>query len=339
MENQYTIGALAFIVLLIFPGVIFKRFYFQGHFTNSFGIGPFADRLVTSIFWGICMSVITFIIYLKITRLTYDDVFVVTKADYRNISRNELPDVKYDQFKDMLGYLGCLLTVSMFMGTLCYWIVRLLKLDYYWEVFRFGNRLSYLVKGDTLSRKIYKNLKSKKIDVTSVDIMMDVGEDKNKLISGFLTEVVLSERTGEIECIYLTAARKLIKEPDNYENIPGDCFIVPYDRIVDINLTYIFKVINKEESGRHTAEITAMIAILLGVLSFIYPWFLEGKVLQKIALLLASALASIFTLGLLSDLLSKKKTTSVPVYVALVILDLIFLGVIVYILNRIFNFL
>jgi len=87
MEAQYTVNSIVFIVSLIVPGVIFKRFYFQGQFTKQFGDGLFADRLITSIFWGIFVQIITFLLYSCIFGFTYTSLKQVIDKAYSEISK------------------------------------------------------------------------------------------------------------------------------------------------------------------------------------------------------------------------------------------------------------
>lgn len=66
METNVTLVSIAIIVFLYFPGNIFKRFYFKGPFSQQFNIGIFAERFITSIFWGGIMQIMSLIKFPKI---------------------------------------------------------------------------------------------------------------------------------------------------------------------------------------------------------------------------------------------------------------------------------
>ena len=87
MELQYnTISTIVFIVLLIFPGFVFRRFYFQGQFTKQFQAGEFADRIITSIFWGVFVQIISFITYCWVFNFKYESIKSIIDAAYKKVS-------------------------------------------------------------------------------------------------------------------------------------------------------------------------------------------------------------------------------------------------------------
>ena len=103
MESQFTISGLLFIICLIVPGVIFKRFYFQGQFSKQFGAGLFADRLITSIFWGIIVQITTYLVFSKSLDFSYEDIQPKVEITYKNIFQNTLPNLSY---KDISCYIN-----------------------------------------------------------------------------------------------------------------------------------------------------------------------------------------------------------------------------------------
>lgn len=248
MEAQYTVNSIVFIVSLIVPGVIFKRFYFQGQFTKQFGAGLFADRLITSIFWGIFVQIITFLFYSRIFGFTYTSIKQVIDKAYIEISKNLLPDFTYVQLSHILGYLVFLLFMSGALGTFLHSLIRVFKIDVFFKVLRFSNEWNYYFKGEILSTSEFKGGKKGKVLSTNIDLLIEDGTEKNKMVSGYLTQYTLSSKTGELETIYLTNAKRYSKSENKFKEIPGDCFIVPFNKVIDMNLIYnTIKVASNEK--------------------------------------------------------------------------------------------
>jgi len=275
MEAQYTVNSIVFIVSLVVPGVIFKRFYFQGQFTKQFGAGLFADRLITSIFWGIFVQIITFLLYSRIFGFTYTSLKQVIDKTYSEISKNLLPNFTYVQLGHILGYLIFLLFMSGALGTFLHLLIRLFKIDVFFKVLRFSNEWNYYFNGEILSTREFRGGKKGKVLSTSVDLLIDDGTEKNKMVSGFLTQYTLSPKTGELETIYLTNAKRYSKSESKFKEIPGDCFIVPFNKVIDMNLNYdTIEVVNNKKK-QIIYNLISNIGLLGIVFLFIYPWFLK----------------------------------------------------------------
>lgn len=185
MESQFTISGIIIIVWLIFPGVVFKRFYFQGPFSKQFSSGLFADRLITSIFWGIIVQIITFLIYSKSFGFTFAGIRKKVDIIYVNITENKIPDITYQNLKYILGYLAFLVIIAVIWGTISHHIIRIFKIDVKLGVFRFSNHWHYYFRGEILSTRDFKSVRKGKWLSTIVDILIDDGTEKNKMVSGF----------------------------------------------------------------------------------------------------------------------------------------------------------
>jgi hypothetical protein len=244
-SSQVTISSIVFIVSLIVPGIIFKKFYYQGQFTKQFGAGPFADRLISSIFWGIFVQILTFLIFTRYLGIKYDDIKKKIDTVYASIVDNKIPNITYSQLLYILSYLAFLVFVAAVIGSFLHLFIRYFKLDIRFNVLRFSNKWNYLIRGDILLTREFKGRKKGAIDSTMVDIIIDDATEKNKMISGFLTDYTISEKTGELESIHLTAAKRYSQTDKAFKEILGDCLIVPCHRMVNMNLRYIIKVVDK----------------------------------------------------------------------------------------------
>ena len=73
MLPELALSSIFLIVVVLFPGLIFRRFYYSGKFTKQFLKGEWSERIVTSIFWGIFSQLITllFISYIPWVRTNF----------------------------------------------------------------------------------------------------------------------------------------------------------------------------------------------------------------------------------------------------------------------------
>ena len=73
MLPELALSSIFLIVIVLFPGLIFRRFYYSGKFTKQFLKGEWSERIVTSIFWGIFSQLITllFISYIPWVRTNF----------------------------------------------------------------------------------------------------------------------------------------------------------------------------------------------------------------------------------------------------------------------------
>lgn len=285
MDSEVTITSIIFIVLLIVPGVFFKRFYFQGPFSKQFASGLFADRLITSIFWGILIQILSFWIFSKSFNLTFDNVKKPISEVYFKLSKNTIPDFSTQNLKLTLIYLLLSIIFSCVLGGLFNVIIRKLKIDIKFPTFRFANHWHYYFKGEILTFSDFKAINKKgKVLSTIVDVVIDVDEgDKKKMLSGFLTQYIISQKTGELETLYLTNPSRFSNSQNKFVEIPGDCLIIPYHRVIDMNLRYVIKE-DKNKLKEQIINSFISISIFIGLLIvLIAPWFIkEVGVLRKI---------------------------------------------------------
>ncbi|HEY4323114.1 MAG TPA: hypothetical protein VGN20_03990 [Mucilaginibacter sp.] len=321
MGKEYTISSIIIVVWLIFPGVVFKRFYFQGQFTKQFGVGLFADRLITSIFWGIPVQIATFLIYSRVLNFTFTGIEKNIQEFYEQLSENKFPLISYSTLEYILGYLVCLIITAATLGGICHRIVRIFKVDLKWPVFRFNNHWHYYFRGEVLNTKEFKALKTGKWHTTIVDVVINDGTEGNKMIKGYLTQYTISHKTGDLESLYLTDTMRYSKSQKQYVRVPGDCFVVLYEHVIDMNLLY-----NQIKPNLNVRQIIRVIFNIVGFLAFIYilifPWYLNIRVLNKIFGSMTAMITWLFFLVVISfaiDPSSNKKMTKQALIGCLVI--------------------
>lgn len=291
MDPQITISSIVFIVWLIFPGVIFKRFYYQGQFTKQFSFGLFADRLITSIFWGCFVQLITFLLYSRSLGFTFTGIKGHLNRVYDQIINNRLPDLQYHHLVYILGYASALIFVASILGTFLHKVVRLLKIDVHFELFRFANQWHYYFKGDILSTRDFSSLPKGKVLSTFVDALVDDGSERNKMVTGFLTQYTISAQTGELETIHLTRASRYSNSQANFKEIPGHVLSIPYSRIIDLNLRYNIVEIDNSRRDATFVVVIQFVGWVGLIASFIYPWYLDANLFKTIVGMLSSTFA------------------------------------------------
>lgn len=296
MEFPVSATSIIFVVLLIVPGVVLKRFYFQGHFTKEFGIGIFADRLITSIFLGILVQIVSFLLLGRIYGFTFETIKKPASTAYESVIAAKFHEVTSQHLWIAFGYLITSLVVAATLGQIAHMLVRTLRLDSRFSLLRFNNQWYYFFRGDIIYSKNFKSLPKGKVIETYVDIILNVEEGrKHKMVSGFLSDYSISSKTGELETIFLTDAKRFSTSKGASVGIPGHCFIIPYSKVSDLNVTYIYREIDESKreelilsSIRHFSSVGLLLIC-------IFPWFLEiGGLVKFIVFFLSFITFSLF---------------------------------------------
>ncbi|PST84276.1 hypothetical protein C7T94_06025 [Pedobacter yulinensis] len=277
MEAGVTIFSIAYVVVLIVPGIIFKRFFFQGAFSGQFNTGLFADRIITSLFWGILVQIIGILSYSRIVNLGYNDLKNNVQTVYSNLQKNNLPDFDSSELLHMFVYAIYCVILAACLGFFLFKTIRLLGLDLKFPAFRFLNQWHYYFRGEILRTREFRPSGKGRVLSTEVDIIVRDGNDSN-LFSGLLTQYTLN-RQNELEALYLTGATRYSQSQKGVKAIPGDILIIPYSTVHNLNIRYNYQVRKERERGRYL-YITVFGLVL--IFCIVYPWFLEISIWRKV---------------------------------------------------------
>ncbi|AFL83514.1 hypothetical protein Belba_0867 [Belliella baltica DSM 15883] len=317
MDYKLTFWTVIYIVFLIIPGVFFKRFYFQGHFNKQFQSGLYADRLITSLFWGAIIQGITIQILIQTSDLNLGSFSDVYNEVYNSISNKSLPNGSSRLFHFASIYLIGSVSIGILFGHLSHKLVRKTKLDLNYAVFRFSNKWYYYFTGEILNTHEFKLKKSKngKVFSTIVDVLVDYGEGNNVLFSSALTQYSLCPK-GDLETLYLTGTgryKKVEGQKPELKMIPGDCFIIPYHRVLNMNIDYVIEKSEEKKIGRikrFVLGLLTFVSILLLLTVFILPWFTEAGLMTKVTSTIVFFIAWLFLMVSYTGLVSQENELS-----------------------------
>jgi hypothetical protein len=151
-----------------------------------------------------------------------------------------------------LGYILILITVAAVLGLSMRVIVRKLQLDLRFSFLKVNNEWYYLFSGEILDFLDTPG-ESKNVEMIQIDALVSTG-DGTMVYSGTLENYFLSKENG-LDRIYLSNVyRRKMKDDldrtkpnvgyleryldERYYSMPGDLFVITYDKIININITY-----------------------------------------------------------------------------------------------------
>jgi hypothetical protein len=156
MDLSLTIITIVYIVILVIPGIFFKRFYFQGPFNRQFQSGQFADRFLTSIFWGIVTQLIFFYAFINTFEVEFESIFELLIQTHQIFADNQFPILEQNIFTNSLYYLIGSVLFAVLFGFLLNRFVRVSQLDLKANVLRFSNKWHYYFSGGNIKTKEFK---------------------------------------------------------------------------------------------------------------------------------------------------------------------------------------
>lgn len=294
-------GIILFAVI-IFPGLVFRRFFYQGEFTKQFSSKPWIISILYSVIPGIAIhSFLILSIHFGYGFKNIDLSPLDRFYHFFKIQKIRLDIIdSYFIFKLILYYV-LIIIISWLFAILCWNFVRSFKLDSKYKVFRFQNYWNYYFKGDLKYFPEFKKLIIGKILLTRADVLVSESEGKTRMYTGDLRQYTI-KKDNSLENIYLTNTSKVLfhketKKPYKKE-IPGDCFIIPYDRVINLNLNYI------ANKGKRKRDFSAWF-IVLWILFTLYviftgnSFFTSEKLLITILIRIFYCFYSFLIVGLL----------------------------------------
>jgi hypothetical protein len=273
-------------MVFLFPGVLFRKFYYSGKFTNQFNQGNLLERFLWTIFLSVislvlCSCFIYYVTSFSGIKLIHNIDFCTISGIFESLATNKYPDAFTNESKmfEIAVVVSTIWVLSAAIGYFCYKLVMLLSLHYVFSTLRFSNEWHYISiasKENGVSGKWSDNF------VTYLDILIQKKE-KEELYRGRLKHFFL-DKENKIEHIVIENPSKFISIENTPENltkisaletesinqdspftihkrfldkvvfkkdIEGKVFILPYENVVNVNITYL-KFSNKFDGFKRT---------------------------------------------------------------------------------------
>lgn len=246
---------------LIIPGLVFRFSYLHGTYAKQ----TFKISAVDEIFWAILPALILQLCGFLIVENS--DVYHVRLDQLYALITNNANVINFDLIGKSAGYfllyIIILMAVAAGLGLTTRYMIRKWKLDLKYTFLRINNEWYYLFSGEILDTEIPGE--SKDIYFIQIDALVQTN-DGTVVYCGTLEDYFLSSTNG-LDRIYLSSVyrRKLSKDrsPEEeseggylekyldtrYYAMPGDLFVIPYEKIINLNITYHkwSKVLTEEE--------------------------------------------------------------------------------------------
>lgn len=276
-------GFLTVLILVLFPGLIFRRLYFYGEFSKQFGAGLSLIKLisVSSIPGLIILACIYFFYDKYVTSVDIDTIIYtlknVSNPDY-NPTNTNLPVAKSlkDTLKEnVLPFIGFLYLSSILIGLLSGRFVRITRIDTKFKLLRFKNKWFYLFNGEHTRFKKMRHLKeeNRKHLFTEADILID-SNNKTLLYSGVIVDYELVDGDCQtLNNIMLQHAERysLINDKKVAVKIPGNLLVVDCSKMKNINLTFVYEKTTKFLESRVPALVDNLFSLIIVL---IIPFFI-----------------------------------------------------------------
>lgn len=307
---ELALNTIILIVLILFPGLIVRRFYFISNFSKQFFKGEWGERLVTSVFWGLFTQLISLLLFSYTSWAIENDSNEVIKT----IFKGKIPDELITDSNSiifLLAYIIFSLILSAIFGYLAHKLVRILGFDIRNSAFRYSNNWHYYFKGEILKTEDFSKYKHLKVLFTWVDVVIDTKDGKNKMIQGVLSQYTINNKSGDLEYLYIDEAERWSNTSSKFKPVNSHIFVVPFKNVIDFNIRYNYTL----KTNRFTAKIKKLFVSLLTIsilgFIFIFPWYFAKPEIGVLRILLSMFLIIILVASILSYFTSTKQKIKV----------------------------
>jgi len=229
-----------FLFLFILPGITFKRAYLSSVFSRKLKFSGILDEVFWALFPSIIMHIISFLL-LSAASTIFDFEFDLKRVLSIALLPQENEAVYVDIFFAYLLYCTFVMTISFFAGHASRKIIRILKFDRKFKLFRFTNDWHYLLSGEFLDFPEVPD-HPEEVSFKLVNALTSVGSQQMIYI-GELIHFTLSDEGGLENIVLKDAKRRLLQDDlseNRYYEIPGRYITIPYKTIVNINIRYFY---------------------------------------------------------------------------------------------------
>lgn len=292
LDFALAVDTLLIFVLIIIPGMAFRRFYFRGEFSKQYNSRSLSHALIASIPSGIIVQYFTVFAYSKYSNLS--DLLIKSSQFLTTFKSNNFSEslFKLNFTSSITFYMILMILISFLLAQICWLIVRLFKLDRKYNIFRYRNHWNYYLNGELNGFKQYEDLfKGKKIGKVNADILVRIENDEPRLYSGNVAQHTINN-SHELQYIYLTGTsifkKNKVSQKRERRPIQGDVMIISASDIININLSFEkHSEISKRKKYKTFFNSVIIVLTLLSVSTVLigkFNYTSSGSILQTLFL-------------------------------------------------------
>jgi len=257
---EISLGLFAVFIFVLAPGLILRRLYFYGEFSQEYSSGlNISSLLISSIIPGLTICFVSYILYVQIFNNICFDTVIDKFKEISNSTPTTLPKINcktnFDKLliEDVFPFTAFHYIISIVFGLLSGRFIRITRLDTRFRMFRFKNYWFYVFNNKQDGFKKFKHLKekNKKHLFTKADILID-SNNKTYLYSGYVIDYELKhDNCSELSKVYLQDAERysIVNGASTKKKVPGDMLIVDCSSLKNINLRYIYEELQERKSN------------------------------------------------------------------------------------------
>jgi hypothetical protein len=247
-----------FAIVFLLPGILFRKGYFSGEFSRQFLSKDFFQLFINTLIPSVLIYIIAWP-FCYWAGWTYDlRVIFGLIASSDNLNSSSIEAIITYQFP-ILSFLVIINLSSLLTGFLLNLIVRRNWWDVKYNIFRYENIWHYILTAKFFhTNRSQFELSRDKIDDIEISYcvaLVSIGGE-NILYNGILIDYQLAH-DGGLDLIFLKdTKRRLINNPNGvYENIDGNIFVIKYENVINLNLTFYRAELELDEDENLTINL------------------------------------------------------------------------------------
>ena len=253
------------VFLLLIPGLAFLRLYYSEEFSKEYFKTSFFEVVISALLPSIILhSVFCLLIYIIGDSVSLIVIGKLIAGDNKDIQEG-IKNIQ-DNIWGIVAYYLCITLFASFLGIYLRMHVRTRGYDRTIKLLRFQNYWHYILSGEILQfptlpihirklatkKEIDHEEKKNFIDLTYVDALVATNEG-SIIYTGILVDYQLTKLGEGLNLItlkgvsrrYLSVDKDNVNEEfgyreelKNYYRMPGDLFVIRYDQMINMNVTY-----------------------------------------------------------------------------------------------------
>lgn len=255
MGINIALNTIIYVMLFLFPGILFRKFLFIREHSKQFNAGNLFERFLWTVFFSIVIFTIGVLLILLLNKFTSLEIlksisYQTIVSLFNAISKNQLPnvDIVSKTYKDFLYLLTIVYGLACGLGVLAY---TMLSFQFVKNlgIFKRTNHWQDILKGGSQ----YKESDRQVYAYTLADVLTETNNG-TKLYSGMISDYYIDSSTNKLQTIILSNAHRYkfpkqeSKAKPTIVKILGHDFVIEADRILNINLRYIYERKDKTTS-------------------------------------------------------------------------------------------